>query len=255
MDDITAIIAEDERALRIHLRSQLNQAWPELRIVGEAQNGPEALALIARHEPNVAFLDIRMPGLSGLEVARKIPRSCNVVFVTAYDQYAVKAFENEAMDYLLKPVSPERMAKTVTRLKRALTRSDARAPANLKGIERVLLGLEKHRTQTFLKWIRVQHGSGLQLISVEEICYFKSSDKYTTVRTETDEYLIRKPIKALVEELDPQQFWQVHRGAIVNVAYISSVSRSLTGKGSLRLKHIEESLTVSQTHMHRFRQM
>ncbi len=255
MDDITAIIAEDEKALRIHLRSQIKKAWPELHIVGEAQNGPEALALIARHEPNVAFLDIRMPGLSGLEVARKIPGSCRVVFVTAYDQYAVKAFENEALDYLLKPVSPERMANTVTRLKRALARSDGSTLTSLKGIERVLTELENRRSPTYLKWIRVQHGSGLQLVSVEEICYFKSSDKYTVVRTKTDEYLIRKPIKALVEELDPQQFWQVHRGTIVNVAYISSVSRSLTGKGSLRLKHIEDPLTVSQTHMHRFRQM
>ena len=255
MNDITAIVAEDEKALRTHLCAMLGKVWPELRIVGEAQNGPEALAIIEQHEPHVAFLDIRMPGLSGLEVSRRIPRPCRVVFVTAYDQYAVKAFENEALDYLLKPVSRERLAKTVTRLKRALARPDASALKNLEGIERVLMGLEKRQAATFLKWIRVQHGAGLQLISVEEICYFQSSDKYTVVRTKTDEYLIRKPIKTLIQELDPQHFWQIHRGTIVNAACISSVSRSLTGKGTLRLKHIADSLTVSQTYMHRFRQM
>ena len=255
MDDITAIIAEDEKPLRAHLYFLLERAWPELRIVGQAQNGPEALRLIEKHEPHVAFLDIRMPGLSGIDVARSVPGSCRVVFVTAYDQYAVKAFENEALDYLLKPVSRERLAKTVTRLKRALTRPDASALKNLEGIERVLMGLEKRQAVTPLRWIRVQHGGSLRLISVEEICYFKSSDKYTVVRTKTDEYLIRKPIKTLIRKLDPQHFWQIHRGTIVNAAFISSVSRSLTGKGTLRLKGVADSLTVSQTYMHRFRQM
>jgi len=255
MNEITAIIAEDEKTLRDDLHTQLTKAWPELRIIAEARNGPEALALIKQHEPHIAFLDIRMPGLSGMAVAGKIPGSCRVVFVTAYDEYAVKAFENEALDYLLKPVTPERLAKTVLRLKRILTTSLPGTPESLKGLERVLAGLNEHQAASPLRWIRVQHGDSLRLISVDEIFYFKASDKYTVVRTETDEYLIRKPIKVLITELDPQHFWQIHRGCVVNVGCIAGVSRSLTGKGSLRLKNIPDFLTVSQTYMHLFRQM
>jgi DNA-binding LytR/AlgR family response regulator len=255
MDNITAIIAEDETPLRNHLRSELMKAWPELQVVGEAENGEEAVALMARHHPHIAFLDIRMPGLSGMDVAQRVPRSCRVVFVTAYDEYAVAAFENEALDYLLKPVTFERLKKTVGRLKRSLAASDADTLSNLKGVARVLAGLKEQQTVEPLRWIRVQRGDRLQLISVDEIGYFKSSDKYTVVRTETDEHLIRKPIKALIKELDSNRFWQIHRGTLVNVSRIAGVSRSLTGKGTLRLKNIPETLSVSQTYMHLFKQM
>ena len=255
MDNITAIIAEDETPLRNHLRSELMKAWPELRIVGEAENGEEALMLITQHHPHIAFLDIRMPGLSGMDVAQRAPRFCRVVFVTAYDEYAVAAFEREALDYLLKPVTSERMAKTVGRLKRTFTSLNAGTFNNLKDVEQVLRELKKHEIVEPLRWIRVQRGDRLQLISVDEIRYFKSSDKYTVVRTETDEHLIRKPIKALIKELDSNRFWQIHRGTVVNVSCIAGVSRSLTGKGTLRLKNIPESLSVSQTYMHLFKQM
>ena len=255
MENITAIIAEDEKELRNHLRSQLMAIWPELRIVGEARDGKEALELIERHKPHIAFLDIRMPGLSGMEVAQRVARSCRVVFVTAYDDYAVKAFENEAVDYLLKPVIRERLAKTVNRLKSRIGSSAPITPETLKGVERVLAGLAGQKGASHLRWIRVQQGGSLRLISVDEICYFKSSDKYTAVRTETGEYLIRKPIKDLIEELDPQIFWQIHRGTVVNIACIAGVSRSLTGKGAIRLKNIPDSLTVSQPYMHLFKQM
>jgi DNA-binding LytR/AlgR family response regulator len=255
MDDIKAIIAEDEKVLRDHLRTQLRNAWPELRIVGEARNGLEAVALIERHKPHIAFLDIRMPGLSGMEVAGKIPGSCRVVFVTAYDEYAVKAFENEALDYLLKPVTPERLAKTVERLKRILSTPLSGTFESLKKVERVLAELNEHQTDPPLRWVRVQQGDNFQLISVDEIFYFKASDKYTVVRTETEEYLIRKPVKSLIRELDSQHFWQIHRGTIVNVSYVAGVSRSLTGKGVLRLRNMSDTLRVSQAHMHLFRQM
>ncbi len=255
MDDIKAIIAEDEKVLREHLHSQLKKAWPELRIVGEARNGVDAVALIEQYKPHIAFLDIRMPGLSGLDVARKIPGACRAVFVTAYDEYAVKAFENEAIDYLLKPVTPERLAKTVERLKRTLTAPFSDTFENLKGVERVLTELKNHQAARPLRWVRVQRGDSLQLISVDEIFYFKAGDKYTVVRTETDEYLIRKPIKTLIRELDSQHFWQIHRGTIVNVSCVAGVSRSLTGKGVLRLRNMSDTLSVSQAHMHLFRQM
>ncbi len=255
MENTTAIIAEDEKELRNHLRSQLLEIWPELQIVGEARNGKEALELIERHGPDIAFLDIQMPGLSGMEVARKVARSCRVVFVTAYDEYAVKAFENEVVDYLLKPVTRERLGKTVSRLKSEITSPDPLALEALQGVERVLAGLTEHKSTNFLRWIRVQHEKSLQLIPVDEIYYFKSSDKYTVVRTETNEHLIRKPIKELIRELDPHLFWQIHRGTVVNVTRIAGVSRSLTGKGAVRLKNISDSLTVSQPYMHLFKQM
>ena len=255
MDEITAIIAEDEKVLRRRLRLQLKEVWPGLRIVGEAANGTEALALIEQYEPDIAFLDIRMPGLSGMAVAQKNTGKCRVVFVTAYDHYAVDAFENAAVDYLLKPVSPERMAKTVSRLKKALSHPAPVSRDSLRKMDRLLSELKEHQSAAPLQWIRVRHGDSLRLISVKEICYFKSSDKYTVVRTETDEYLIRKPIKALIKELEPQHFWQVHRGTVVNVAFVAGISRSITGKGLIRLRGIEDTLTVSQAYMHLFRQM
>jgi len=252
MSDVKAVIADDEAPLRQFLRARLAQVWPELIICGEAKNGKEALDLIERHRPQIAFLDIRMPGLTGMQVARKIADSCRIVFVTAYDEYAVEAFEKEAVDYLLKPVSGERLEKTVKRLKQALE-SGATAPADV--LHRLMVRLSREEGSGRMQYVRVQHGDGVRLVPVDEVIYFKAEDKYTTVITREGESLIRKSIKELTEELDPEKFWQIHRGTIVNVKSIARVSRSLTGKGVVRLKDRSETLTISNRYMHRFKQM
>jgi DNA-binding LytR/AlgR family response regulator len=255
MSQIKAIIADDEEQLRRYLRSQLSDRWPDLIICGEARNGREALDLIEQYHPEIAFLDIRMPGLSGIEVAKEIAGSCWIVFVTAYDQYAVEAFEHEAIDYLLKPVTAERLAKTVKRLKDQITSSHKPPQEIAEIVERLLTGLPQRQATAYLQIVRVQKGDGIRLIPVEEVYYFKASDKYTTVITKEGESLIRKPIKELADELDPQQFWRIHRGTIVNVQCIDHVSRSVTGRGVMRLKGRLESLAVSRQYIHLFRQM
>jgi len=251
MDEVKAIIADDEAPLRRFLRARLAEVWPELVICAEAQNGGQALALIAQHRPQIAFLDIKMPGLSGMAVAGQIASACHVVFVTAHDDFAVEAFEKQAVDYLLKPVSNDRLAKTVARLKAQLA---AGATVAAEVIEQ-LVGRLARREDDRLNYIRVQHGDGVRLVAVDEVIYFKALDKYTQVITKEGEALIRKPIKELVEALDPRQFWQIHRGIIVNCRFIARVSRSLAGKGVVRLKDRGETLAVSSRHMHLFRQM
>ncbi|MBW1786693.1 MAG: response regulator transcription factor [Deltaproteobacteria bacterium] len=255
MTEIKAIIADDEAPLRSHLRLLLSEVWPELTICGEAQNGHDALALIRKASPHIAFLDIRMPGLTGMEVAREIAGICHVVFVTAYDQYAVEAFENEAADYLLKPVGRERLERTVNRLKERMAETSEPPEAMPNMMERLMARLSEREASGYLNWLRVSHGDGIRLIPVEEVCYFKASDKYTLVMTADGESLIRKPIKELEAELDPKKFWRIHRGTVVNVDCISDVSRSLTGRGALRLKDRPEILAVSKGFMHLFRQM
>ena len=255
MTQTTAIIAEDEEPLRNYLFSKLAQVWPELHILGAAENGEKALELIQRLRPDVAFLDIRMPGLSGMEVAKKIIGFCRVVFVTAYDQYAVEAFETEAVDYLLKPVTRERLEKTVLRLKETLHKSVTPSTESLAAIERMLAGITGKDRETCLRWVKVQEGNRIQIISVDDVCYFKASDKYTLVRTVTGESLIKRSIKNLSTQLDPDIFWQIHRGTLVNVRCISGVSRSVTGRGVIRLKDVPESLTISRSCMHLFKQM
>ncbi len=255
MQPISAVIADDEKPLRDYLRRQLSAIWPELDIVAEAENGVQALALMTRENPDIAFLDIKMPGLSGIEVAAKAAGSCRIVFVTAYDQYAVEAFEKAAVDYLLKPVTRERLEKTVSRLKAAL----AIPPPNPKELATLLEQLrQKSRKvgpKAYLNWIRSQHRDGVYLIPVGDVVFFKASDKYTVVRTREGETLIRKSIKALSKELDPDLFWQIHRGTIVNVNCIDKVSRALTGRLALKLKDPAETLMVSRSYTHRFRQM
>ncbi len=250
-----AIIADDEPELRTWLKKRLAEVWPDLRILGEAANGKEALDLIERLRPGIAFLDIKMPGLSGMDVAGKITGDCHVVFVTAYDQYAVEAFENEAVDYLLKPITAERLKKTVNRLKKRLV-SPGETPEDVSEIvSRVMDRMRGAAEPEHLRWIRVQHGDGVRLVPVEEVCYFKASDKYTMVVTREGEHLIRKPIRDLVEELDPKKFWRIHRGTIVNVREIDKVSRSITGRCILKLKAPPEILAVSRSYSHLFRQM
>ncbi|MGD0022802.1 MAG: LytTR family DNA-binding domain-containing protein [Smithellaceae bacterium] len=252
---IKAIIADDEKELRSYLRSMLAETWPELEICGEAANGNEALALIESCRPQLAFLDIKMPGLTGLEVAKKIAGICYVVFVTAFDQYAVEAFEHEAVDYLVKPVMKKRLAQTIRRLKKQL-RVSPEPPADLaEMITHVLANLQANANPNYLRWIKTQHKDNIRLIPVDEIDYFQAEDKYTLVMTAQGESLIKKSIKELSGELDPQQFWQIHRGTIVNVSRIENISRSLTGRGIIKLRKRPESLTVSRNYLHLFKQM
>ncbi|MBW1797182.1 MAG: response regulator transcription factor [Deltaproteobacteria bacterium] len=250
-----AIIADDEEQLRSYLKSRLSEVWPELVICGEAENGREALKVIEKEQPHIAFLDIRMPGLSGMEVARKIAGACRVVFITAYDQYAVEAFESEAIDYLLKPVTNERLKNTVNRIKKQIAASST-APSDLSEVvERLMTGLQERHAPGYLQWIRAQQGHSTRLIPVDEVSYFKASEKYTMVMTAVGESLISKPIKELADELDPDKFWRIHRGTIVNAGCIDKVSRSLTGRGVIKLKDRPELLTVSRTYIHIFKQM
>lgn len=255
MSVVKAIIADDEPELRTYLKKRLAEVWPDLLIGGEAGNGREALDLIDRVRPEIAFLDIKMPGLSGMEAAAKITAPCHVVFVTAYDQYAVEAFETEAVDYLLKPITSERLEKTVSRLKKRLASPGEPSGELTEIVARVVARTTGGEAPEHLRWIRVQHGDGVRIIPAEEVCYFKSSDKYTLVATREGEHLIRKPIRELVEELDPDVFWRIHRGAIVNVRQIDKVSRSITGRCILKLKAPPESLAVSRSYTHLFRQM
>lgn len=253
MKPVRAIIADDEEALRGYLKKKLATAWPELAIVGEAGDGVAALRLIENQKPDVAFLDIQMPGISGIEVARKVAGTCAVVFITAFNHYAVEAFENEALDYLVKPVTDERLQKTVGRLRERLNSEQPLAPNISEIIEKVSLSIQK--SPGHLQWIKTQHKDGVRLIPVGDIYYFRATDKYTTVRTKDGEFLIRKAIKELEQELDPDQFWRVHRAAIVNARAIQSVSHSLAGTYTIQFKDIKDDLAVSRAYSHLFKQM
>ena len=245
----TALIAEDEPLLRAQLRARLAEAWPELDIVAEAGNGEEALALARELRPEIAFLDIRMPVRSGLDVARELAGRCHVVFVTAYDDYAVAAFDEGAVDYVLKPPMPERIAQVVARLKTRL----ALAPLDLTALLAKLAARADGPAP--LKWIRASLGASMKLIAIDDVLYFRAEDKYTKVVTADGEALIRKPIKELYEELDPDAFWQVHRGTIVNLRAIARVDRDWRGEPVIVLKDREEKLAVSRTFAHRFKAM
>ncbi len=248
---VQAVIADDEAELAQHLARELAKLWPELEVVALAANGVEALAQIERLRPQIAFLDIRMPGLTGLEVARRLNGDCRVVFVTAYDQYAVEAFERAAVDYLLKPISPERLAKTVARL-----RDGAAAPAAVD-LAALLASLRQAlpAPPEYLRWIRAGIGERVELIAVDEVHYFLAADKYTSVVTQEREYLIRTALKELAGQLDPQRFWQIHRGTIVNVERVAAVQRDFGGRLSLTLRGRSEPLKVSRGYSHLFRQM
>lgn len=255
MPEVRAVIADDEEQLRVYLKARLLEVWPELILCGEARNGIEALRLIEKTRPDIAFLDIKMPGLSGMEVARRISRNCRVVFITAYDQHAVEAFENEAIDYLLKPVTPERLKKTVQRLQEQIqgpSTSSRDIPAIL---EHMLVDLQKKGAPRYLRWIKVQENDSLKLVPVDEVYYFESRYKYTVVATLGGEYLIRKTIHELETELDPDKFWRIHRSTIVNAAYIDKVSSSTTGRGVVKLRGRTEFHAVSKSYAHIFKRM
>ena len=247
MPTARAIIAEDEPLLREELAELLGSLWPELDIVAATADGIATLQALEQHAPDILFLDINMPGMNGLEVARQVSGRCHIVFVTAYDQHTLAAFEQGAADYLLKPVQPARLATTVARLKERIGRP---APA-LEGLLRDLGG----GNRGFLRWINASQGQTVRVITVDDVCYFQADSKYTRVVTPEGESLIRKPIKELSQELDPASFWQIHRSTIVNVHAIAGVVRDLRGRTQVRLKRREELLIVSDAYTQLFRQM
>ena len=246
----TAIIAEDEKLMRERLRAALARVWPELTIVGVAENGVQAASLIAKHKPQIAFLDIRLPGKTGLEVAAELDDSTHIVFVTAYDEFAVNAFENGAADYLLKPVEDERLIATVVRLKKRLNS----VPGDLTGLLETLLNRDAKSTTPKLKWIRASLGNQTRLINVDDILFFQSDTKYTRIVTRDAEALVRIPLKELIEGLDEELFWQVHRGTIVNASAVDRAVREGPEKLTLHLKDRNEKLTVSRQFFQLFKQ-
>lgn len=246
----TALIAEDEPLLREELAESLRKLWPELVIVAEADDGAEALRLMQLHSPEVLFLDIEMPSVTGLDVARRAAGRAHVVFVTAYDQYAIAAFEEGAVDYVMKPVTLPRLAIAVQRLKDRLGSKPADLSALIADIAR-----RKGEGRSHMRWINASAGTSIKLITVDEICYFRADTKYTRVVTPASESLIRKSIKDLVERLDPEQFWQIHRSTLVNVSQIAGLARDLRGHLHVKLKERAEGLPVSEAFAHRFRQM
>ena len=249
MPQVKAVIAEDEAILRGELAEMLGSLWPDLDIVAQVEDGVAALAALDAHAPDILFLDIQMPRLGGLDVARQVTRRCHVVFITAYQEFAIAAFEQGAVDYVLKPFTASRLATTVTRLREKLSSE----PADLSRV------LEKLSTngggKSYLRWINASRGAAVRLITVDEILYFKADNKYTLVITSDGESLIRKTIRELVDELDPELFWQTHRSTLVNVKAIDSVIRDIGGHARVRLKNRKERLPVSDQHAHLFKQM
>ncbi len=244
-----ALIAEDEPLLADDLARRLQRLWPELAIAAVVQDGLAAQAALADLAPDIAFLDIRMPGLSGLEAAAAAPPGCRVVFVTAHDEHAVAAFEQAAADYLLKPVSDARLKKCLDRLRQPSPVADADLLARLHAL------MAPAPKPEFLRWLRIQVGDTVHLVAVEDVCYFQSADKYTSVLTRDREYLLRTPLKELIPQLDPEAFWQLHRGTVVNVAQIKAARRDLAGRLQVSLKDRGEVLAVSRAYGYLFRQM
>ena len=252
----TCIIAEDESLLRQALIDQLRGAWPELQVLAECEDGASAVEALAEFTPDIAFLDIRMPGLTGLEVAAAAahasPRT-QIVFVTAYDQYAIDAFERGAIDYLLKPVQPARLSATIERLRARAGNPDAASLSVL--IEQLGAASRANEAREPLTWITASAGKETRLILVDEVSYFRADNKYTTVVTAEGEALLRTPIKELVAALDPAIFKQIHRSTIVNLKAIAGITRDDAGRGSMRLKNRPETLIVSVPFMTLFRNM
>ena len=262
-----ALIADDERLLRDQLRARLAEVWPGLEIVAEAKNGSEALQFTETHHPDLVFLDIRMPGMTGVEAARAIAqlptdddtadgwRGCEIVFITAYDQYAVEAFEQGVVDYVLKPAERERLTVTIERIQGRLALRDTAPPGdsasrNPADMQLLLQNLAAHMDPSKaprLRWIQATVGQSIQMIPVEDVLFFISDEKYTRVQTASLEALIRKPIKELVEELDANVFWQIHRSTLVNTKFIAGVSRDLRGRQLVAVKGHPEKLEVSRS--------
>jgi len=268
---IRAVLADDERLMREQLRARLTEVWPELDIVAEAKNGLEAVELTKEHKPDIVFLDIRMPGLTGVEAARQIAQLPEdddwlvpeIVFITAYDQYAVEAFEQGVADYVLKPAERERLQLTVARIKKRLAQRDApsndfsdSAPVPLQQLLHKLSGqMNPAGKPQYLQWIQATVGQAIQMIPVEDVLFFISDEKYTRVQTAKVEALIRKPIKELVDELDPQVFWQIHRSTLVNARAIDGITRDFRGRQLVGVRGLTEKLEVSRSYTHLFKGM
>ena len=268
-----AVLADDERLMREQLRARLAEVWPGLQIVAEAKNGLEAVQLVEQHRPEVVFLDIRMPGLTGVEAARQIAQLPppageeddgwlpEIVFITAYDQYAVEAFEQGAADYVLKPAERDRLALTVERIRKRLAArsvgaNDVAAPPPLQQLLHQLQArMSPGHAPPRLKWIQASVGATIQMIPVDEVLFFVSDEKYTRVQTAQVEALIRKPIKELVDELDPEQFWQIHRSTLVNVKAIDGVTRDYRGRQIVGVKGHAQKLEVSRSYAGLFKGM
>ena len=245
----TAVIAEDEPELADELRDALARAWPGLAVLGAARDGVEALRLVETRRPDVLFLDIQMPGMSGLEVARQVSGRCHVVFVTAYDEHALAAFDAGAVDYLTKPLDAGRLATTVARLQARMRE----APADLDTVLAALAA--QGRRRPYVRWLTASHRDELRFITVDEICYVKADNKYVIVVTADSESLLRRPIRELAEELDPEVFWQVHRSTLVNANAIAGLARDFGGGLRIRLRQRAETLPVSDSYAYRFKSM
>ena len=272
----TALIADDERLLREQLRARLAEVWPELEIVAEAKNGTEAVELVDRLHPDLVFLDIRMPGMNGIEAARAIAqlpadedgaaeeggkpwRGCEVVFITAYDQYAIEAFEQGVVDYVLKPAERERLRVTIERVRKRLANhaADDEGP-DARGMQGLLQKLAERMNPGAvprLRWIQATVGTSIQMIPVEDILFFISDEKYTRVQTASIEALIRKPIKELIAELDAELFWQIHRSTLINARAIAGVTRDLRGRQLVAVRGHGEKLEVSRSYAGLFKGM
>ena len=280
---VRAVIADDERLMREQLRARLAEVWPELQIVAEARNGLEAVALVDQHRPELVFLDIRMPGLTGVDAARQIAQMNvaddehlpEIVFITAYDQYAVEAFEQGVCDYVLKPAERDRLQLTAQRIRQRLalrnstglvadpaddpaadpSRGPPAAPPLQQLLHRLASQLNPAGAPKYLDWIQASVGPGIQMIAVAEVLFFISDEKYTRVQTPTLEALIRKPIKELIDEIDPALFWQIHRSTLVNVKAIAGISRDFRGRQIVGVRGHGEKLEVSRSYAHLFKGM
>jgi len=268
---VRAVLADDERLMREQLRGRLMEVWPDLEIVAEAKNGLEAVELVREHRPDLVFLDIRMPGLTGVDAARQIAQLPEdddwlvpeIVFITAYDQYAVEAFEQGVADYVLKPAEKERLQVTVERIRKRLSlrQGEDAAPASNPAaplqqlLHRLSAQLNPGGTPSYLQWIQATVGQAIQMIPVEDVLFFISDEKYTRVQTSKVEALIRKPIKELVDELDPQLFWQIHRSTLVNARAIDGITRDFRGRQLVGVKGNGEKLEVSRSYTHLFKGM
>ena len=260
MSKITALIADDEPLLRERLIAMLARLWPDLAVVAEARNGREAVELFDQHTPEIVFLDVHMPGMNGIEAARCVGRRAQIVFVTAFENYAVEAFRQGAIDYVVKPFDEARLTDTVQRLRQRLSAETADTIQGDGSIESVLEKLakeirEKREPQKYLSWIKASVGAAVRLIPVAQVFYLRSDAKYTLVVWQGGEALIRRTIRELADELDPEKFSQIHRSTIVNLHFVSHVTHGNNETGDVHLSGRQESLAVSRSYLHLFRQM
>jgi DNA-binding LytR/AlgR family response regulator len=249
----TALIADDEPHLAAYLRTQLAALWPQLEVLHVARNGIEAAEAIAAHAPDLAFLDIKMPGLTGLEVAQGIEGATRVVFVTAYDEFAVQAFDQEAIDYVLKPVSAQRLARCIERVRRVLEAPGVPDDARLASVLQRLAA--PAAVASPLRYVRASQAELTHQIDVADVLFFRADDKYTCVQTATSEHLIRTSIVELAAQLDPAQFWQVHRSTLVNLRFVAGTRRDELSRLFVRMRGFEGELPVSRAYVHLFKAM